>query len=173
MKKKNIDWEDLETYDLNITDSTTITKEGIYNITGSISNGMITINTNGYVKLILNNITITNSNGPAIYIENSKTTIIELQNENTITSNGSNELDASVYSKDDLIIEGDGKLIINSSQDGIVSKDDLIINNGNIIINSKDDGIRGKDSVVINDGNVKITAEGDGIKSTNDQSTNC
>ena len=168
-EEENINWDNFDTFELNITDSTTITNEGIYHITGKISDGMLTINTDGYVKLVLDNVTITNNNGPAINIENSKKTYIELKNENTLTDNGNNELNGAIYSKDDLIIEGDGKLVIKSNQDGIVSKDDLIINNGFITINSKDDGIIGKDSIEINGGSIKITIEGDGIKTTNNQ----
>ena len=170
-EQDEIDWSNYNTYELELTESKTISEEGIYHITGKITNGSLNINTDGYVKLILDNISITNNNDPAIYIEKSKTTYIELKNntENTLIDGENSELDAVIYSKDDLIIEGDGTLNITANnQDGIVSKDDLVINNGNINITSIDDAIKGKDSVVINGGNINITSKGDGIKSTND-----
>ena len=169
-EQTNIDWSNYKTYELNLTESKTITEEGIYYITGTIDNGSLTINTDGYIKLILDNVSINNNNGPAINIENAKATYIELKNKNTLVDGEKSENDGAIFSKDDLIIEGDGILNITANnQDGIVSKDNLILNGGNITINSKDDGIRGKDSVVINDCNLKINSEGDGIKSTNDQ----
>lgn len=171
-EQEDIDWSKYETHELELTDSITIKEPGVYYLTGTIKDGLITINTDGSVKLILKNASITNSNGPAIYVEKAQVTYIELEEntENILIDGSSSELDGTIYSKDDLIIEGDGKLNITANnQDGIVSKDNLVINSGNIVINSKDDGIRGKDSVVIKDGNIQITSEGDGIKTTNDK----
>ena len=54
-----VDWSKYETYDLKISNqSETISKEGVYNITGTISNGSIKVNTEESVKLVLNNVTI-------------------------------------------------------------------------------------------------------------------
>lgn len=176
---EEIDWSKYETKEIHLSNSLTITKEGVYVLTGSITNGFITINTSGNVKLILNNVTITNSSGPAIYVENAKNTIISLVSNsiNTLTD-GSNysgfdtDVDGAIYSKDDLIFEGEGTLnIIANYQDGIVSKDDLKIIAGTYNIESVDDGIRGKDSVYILGGTFTITAGGDGIKATNDTDT--
>lgn len=170
-KEEEIEWNDEEVYELNLSSSTTISKNGTYYLTGTINDGMLTIDTDGYVKLILDNVSITNSNGPAIYVLNSKGTYIELKNKNYLSDGGNSELDGVIYSRDDLIIEGDGYLEITANQDGIVSNDDLIINSGNITVNSKDDGIKSRDSVVINGGSITINSEGDGIKSTNDTDT--
>lgn len=167
----DIDWNGYETTEIELTDSLTITKEGIYILSGTL-NGSVTVNTDGYVKLILNGVTITNDSGPAINIENAKKLYIELKDDtiNNLTDGGSSEeFDGALYSCDDLIIDGKGTLNITANnQDGIVSKDNLIILNGIINITSKDDGIRGKDYVVIKDGTINITSDGDGIKSTND-----
>ena len=168
--EEEIEWNDEEVYELNLSSSTTISKNGTYYVTGTIKDGMLTIDTDGYVKLILDNVSITNSNGPAIYILNSKGTYVELKNKNNLIG-GNSELDGVIYSKDDLTIEGDGYLEVTANQDGIVSCDNLIINSGNITVNAKGDGMKGRDSVVINDGSITINSEGDGIKSTNDTDT--
>ena len=172
-KEENIDWSKYETTEIELTESLTITNPGVYKLSGKIT-GNITINTSGYVKLILNGVEITNNNGPAIMIENSKKTYIEL-NENTtniLIDNGNSENDGVIYSKDDLVITGTGTLEITANnQDGIVSKDSLVIENGNINITAIDDGIRGKDSVIILDGNININSSGDGIKATNEEDT--
>ena len=172
-KEENIDWSNYETKEIELTESLTITNPGIYILSGKIT-GSITVNTNGYVKLILNGVEITNNNGPAIMIENSKKTYIEL-NENSINyliDNGNSENDGVIYSKDDLIITGTGYLDVTANnQDGIVSKDSLVIDNGNINITSADDGIRGKDSVTILNGNININSSGDGIKTTNEENS--
>ena len=60
-------------------------------------------------------------------------------------------------------------MVVNANyEDGIVSKDDLIITNATIKVTSKDDGIRGKDCVDVKDANITINADGDGITTTND-----
>ena len=147
--------------------SSSITSGGNYEITGN--NKCITINTTDKVELDLNNSTITCDSGPAINIESAGKVSIVLIGENTIISTTTEDLDGAIYSKDDLEFSGSGSLNITSNYDGIVSKDDLVINEGTYTINSEDDGIRGKDSVEINNGTFNITASGDGIKATNDE----
>lgn len=171
-----VDWDGLD--EKEIDDSYTITEGGSYTLTGSI-NGTVTINTEEDVKLILDGVTIKSNNGPAIYVENANNVVIYLNDNTTNTledSSNYNGLDedisAVIFSKDDLVIDGTGTLIVNANyQDGIVSKDDLKIINGIYNITSKDDGIRGKDSVYIIDGEFTINAGGDGIKSSNDTDT--
>ena len=175
---QKINWSDYEEKDLNSEENMTITETGTYNLTGVI-NGTVTINTTGNVKLVLNNVTIKSTTGPAIIIEEAENTVIYLTEGTTNTLEDSSnysyddeDISGVIYSKDDLIFDGEGTLIINSNyQDGIVSKDDLKIINGTYQIDSVDDGIRGKDSVYILNGNFDITSGGDAIKSTNDTDT--
>ena len=174
-EENNVDFSNSEetTIDLNNVDNLyNITNTGIYHFTGNL-NGYIKVNTTLNVQIILDNVTITNDSGPCIYAENVNNLYIEIIGENTLTDssnyNGFDEADAVIYSKDDLIIYGEGILNINGNYlDGIVSKDDLVIESGTYNINTVDDGIRGKDSVVINNGTFNIKAGGDAIKSTND-----
>ena len=173
---ENIDWSSYESEEITLTKSVEITKEGIYNLTGTITDGYIYINTDGNVKLVLNNVTITNSSGPAIYIENAKNVEIStISGTTNILTDGTNynnydeDVNGCIFSKDDLILSGEGTLkIIANYEDGIVSKDDLEITSGSYIIDSKDDAIKGKDSVTITDGTFTITSIGDAIVATND-----
>ena len=172
---EKIDWESLDSSTLELNDkSVTITKEGTYTLNGTITNGSIIVDTDGDVKLILDNVTINSQIAPCIIVLSANNIVIELK-ENTINTleSGSSylneEYDGVIYSKDDLIFQGTGTLKVTSNyKDAIVSKDDLKIVSGSYVINSKDDGIRGKDSVYILAGNFDITAVGDGIKATND-----
>lgn len=160
------DWSSYKTYNIELSSETvTITEEGVYNITGTLTDNNIVINTEGNVKLILNNVTIKNSNGPAINVENAKNVYIELVGENTIDATVTEELDAAIYSKDDLFILGDGSVTITSDRQGIKSSDDLVIESGNITIASGENAIHGNDSVTINGGKIKIESKDDGIHS--------
>ena len=171
----NIDWSNYKENNITLTESLTLTNSGIYKLTGTL-NGNITINTKGNIKIILNNVTINSNNGPAIYIKNADNVIITTEDNTTNTlSDTSNytglddDVEGAIFSKDDLILEGNGTLILNGNHtDALVSKDDLIINSGTYIINAMDDGIRGKDSVYIRNGNFTINSSCDAIKSTNE-----
>lgn len=175
---EKIDWSIYENEEITLTDSMTITEDGIYTLTGTI-NGSVKVKTSGNVKLILNNVSITSTDGPAIYIEDAEDVVIYLEegSTNTLTDSASysstyTDIDGTLFSKSDLTIEGTGTLIVKANYlDGIVSKDDLKIKEGTYQIEANDDGIRGKDSVYILGGTFDITSGGDGIKSTNDTDT--
>lgn len=170
----DVDWDKLEKTNITLSKSLTISKEGVYVLNGSIKDGSITVSTSGNVKLILDNVNIKNSSGPAIIVEEAKNIVIDTSsNSDNYLEDGSNytnvEYDGCIYSSEDLILQGSGKLtVISNYSDGIVSKDDLKIVSGTYDITSNDDGIRGKDSVYIVDGNLTINSKADGIKSTND-----
>ena len=175
---EKIDWTKYTDQDYNLTKSITISEDGIYNLTGTIVDGSITINTKGNVKLVLDNVSITNTNGPAIFVKGAEDVVIELKDgSNNYLEDGSNytidtDEAGTIYSKSDLTFQGNGSLeVVSKMQDAIVSKDDLKIVSGTYKITSADDGIRGKDSVYIQNGNFTINSGGDGIKSTNETNT--
>ncbi len=163
----------------------TINSAGTYYITGSISDGNIIVEAgkNDEVQLVLDNAFITSKQtAPINGIEADKLTITLLDNStNIVTDNSSytkftdaesQEPDGTIFTKTDLVINGNGKLLVNANYlDGIVSKDGLKIINSNIEITSKDDGIRGKDYIAINNATIDIVSGGDGIKSTNNIDT--
>ncbi|MGE0087162.1 MAG: carbohydrate-binding domain-containing protein [Desulfococcaceae bacterium] len=161
-----------------------ITSAGIYRISGSLTDGQIIVNTEDAksVNLILNGVSIHNSKSAPVYIVNAEeTNIVLADNTENYISDGAayvfenaetDEPNAVVFSKDDLTISGSGSLTVDASyNDGIASKDDLVISEGTITVNSADDGIRGKNSLVIEDGIITVTAKGDGLKSDNDEDT--
>lgn len=160
----------------------TITSAGIYVISGKMDNGQIIVDAKdkGIVRLVLNGVEIKSSDNAPIYIKNAGKTIISLENgtENTITDGekytladaSSEEPSAAIFSKDNLIINGSGKLTVKANyKDGITSKDDLKITGGNIQITAADDGLVGRDIVAVKEGNITINAGGDAVKSTNDE----
>ena len=155
----------------------TITQEGVYAVSGTLTDGQIVVNADGAkVQIVLMNADITCSNAPAIYVENAKKVFLTLADGSTnIISDSANYADttdgapdATIYSKDSLTINGTGSLTVNGNyNEGITCKDDLVITGGNIIVNSVGNGIKGKDYVAIADGNITVNAGGDGLKATN------
>lgn len=170
-----INWERYSSYEVELKESLVITNSGTYHLTGSLNNGNVIINVrDGYVKLILDNVTIKSANGPAISCLEADDLVIELVGKNDLEDSSKytdldEDISGAIYSKADLTFEGSGILnLVANYQDGIVSKDDLKFNSGTYIISAVDDGIRGKDSVCIIDGNFKVETKADAIKSTNE-----
>lgn len=173
---KEIDWDKYPKQEINLTESIKINKEGVYYLNGKIEDGNITIDTSSNVKLVFDNVNINNNSGPAILVNNAQNIVIELKDGSTnYLSDGfsykieDEDINATIFSKDDLIFEGTGTINIKANyKDGIVSKDDLKIINGNFDIEANGDGIRGKDSLYILDGTYNINSKDDALKSTND-----
>ncbi len=172
-----INWDRYPTYDIELSESLTIEQSGTYNITGTLEDGLITVNagTDGVVRLVLEDVSITNTIGPAIACYSADDLVIELVGENTLTDGEAyatsfdEDVTGAIYSKADLTFQGDGSLKLTSNYlDAIVGKDDVKFNSGSYEIVAKDDGIRGKDSVYIVNGDFKISAGADAIKSTNE-----
>lgn len=154
-----------------------VASAGTYSFSGTLSDGQIIVNTqdDDIVRLILNGVEINCSNSSPIYVQQAEKTMIVLADgtENIVsdgTTYNEEDANAALYSADDLTIYGEGSLIVDANyNDGITSKDGLIITSGTISVNSVDDGIRGKDYLVVKNGNFTINAEGDGLKSDNDE----
>lgn len=173
----NINWERYQTVDVKLEKSLKISEAGTYHLTGALENGNITIEAGvSNVRLILDNVTIANNNGPAIACFDADDLVIETIGENTL-SDGENygsiydeDVTGVIYSKADLAFQGEGSLNITSNyQDAIVGKDDVKFNSGTYHITANDDAIRGKDSIYIVDGDFVIESGADVMKSTNEQ----
>lgn len=147
-----------------------ILQGGDFEVTGTLENGMIQVNTDQRVKLRLSGVEITNDNGPAIFFENADKALITVTEgtTNVLTDGVAYEADAkaALFSNDDLEIKGEGTLVVNGNfKHGIASDDEIVIENGNIIINAVQDGMHANDGIQITGGVVTITADGDGIQS--------
>ena len=160
-------------------DDLTITEAGIYIFTGVYENQMIVVEVGeeDKVQLILENATLVNENGPAIYVLSADKVFITAA-EGTVNmisdgseyslTDGDTSLDAAVFSKEDLTINGEGKLTINGNyKHAVVSKDDLVITAKDLTVSAENVGLDGKDSVKISEAAIVITAGSDGIRSEN------
>ncbi len=160
----------------------TITSAGTYSITGSLTDGQIIVDTQdkATVRLVLNGVDIHSTTGAPISVTNAEKTIIILADgtQNILSDAAQyvfadpsvDEPNAAIFSKSDLTIAGSGALTVSGNfNDGIASKDGLILASGSITVTAVDDGIRGKDYLLVKDGNITVTAQGDGLKSDNDE----
>lgn len=141
-----------------------ITQGGDFTVSGTLSDGNITISTKENVKIRLSGAKITSSNNPCIFVEDADKAYITLSDgtENYLIAENSD--DGAIYSKENLEIKGDGSLNIESSAGhGIKASDNLNIENGVISINATSDGIHINDTFKMTGGTVNITSINDGI----------
>jgi len=155
-----------------------ITSGGTYVLSGK-QEGQVFIQAtrNDVVVLILDNLTLHNPNGPAIYAPRSQRVEIILADGsvNTISDgkHPNDENNAAIYVQNDLVISsdgtGNGMLNINGNfHHGIRTQDILTIKSGIFNIKAVGDALRGRDAVIIEAGTFLLTAGGDGIQSNND-----
>lgn len=151
----------------------TITAGGSYVISGELSDGMIQVDTEEDVKLILQGVSITNEDGPAIYVKEAKSCYIETaEGTENILSDGESYAEtedkqkATIFSNDRLVLLGEGSLIVNGNyKHGICSDDEVYVISGTYTITAVKDGIHTNNWISVEGGTVQITATDDGMQS--------
>ena len=155
----------------------TISSAGSYTISGTLSDGQLVVDSDDEdtVELIFNGLDITTP----LFINNAEKTVIWLASgtQNYLTDGNDyvfpdreDEPDAALFSKDDLVIEGEGTLTVAANyKNGIASKDNLQINGGIITVTAVKHALKGKDSITIADGTFTLRAGSDGMQSDNDE----
>ena len=160
----------------------TIIDEGTYILSGTLNDGMILVNSEKTDKtqLVLDGVTIHSETSAPIYILQSDKVFITLapdsvntlSNGGTFTAIDENNIDAVIFSKEDVTLNGSGTLVITSpAGHGIVSKDSLTITSGTYDISSASHALAGKDDVSIANAAFTITSGKDGIHAENADDT--
>lgn len=156
----------------------TITEEGTYVFSGKLSEGQIVVDADdAKVQIVLDNVDITCATSAAVYVKSAEKVFVTLAegSQNTLRNTDEyvaiddNNIDAVIFAKSDLTLNGTGSLTIVSEEGhGIVSKDDLKITGGTYDITAAGHALSGKDRVRIADGTFILTAGKDGIHSGNE-----
>lgn len=160
----------------------TIKDEGTYILSGTLDNGMIIVNADKTDKtqLVLNNVSIHSETSAPVYILQADKVFITiaegssntLSNGGTFTAIDDNNIDAVIFSKEDLTLNGAGTLTITSpAGHGIVSKDSLKLTSGTYDISSASHALTGKDDVCVANANFTLTSGKDGIHAENTDDT--
>lgn len=180
-------------------DGTTVTilAGGKYTITGTMEEGQILVSPEAAdennVKIMLDGVSISNSKkAPFVSTAAGKTVITlkkgtqniindlrEANPENSTDSSASatteteEDNDAAIWCANDLSINGLGSLKVTANYDnGIKSKDDLVIYDGIIDVDAAQNVLAGNDSVAIKAGTFTLKGGNNGIRcKTNDDST--
>ena len=158
-----------------------ITEEATYIFTGSY-NGMIVVNCEKSARpqLILKDAAIHSETSAALYVMQADRVTVTLSDgtENYLSNGGafaaidSETIDAALYSRRDLVINGSGKLtVLSPAGKGISSKDHLLLTGGVLDIQSASHGIDANDSLRVTGVSATVTAGMDGIHCENNTDT--
>ncbi|WP_164205029.1 carbohydrate-binding domain-containing protein [[Micrococcus luteus] ATCC 49442] len=161
-------------------DTVTISAAGTYRLSGSLSDGQVVVaaGEEDVVRVILDGAEISSSTGSPFVVQSANEAIVYLEDGSsnslsdatTYADTAEDAPNAALYSQADLILAGSGSLSVEGNfNDGISSKDGLVLAAGNVIVDSTDDGIVGKDYAVLLDGAYQVTAGDDGFKSDNEE----
>ncbi|MDD6212395.1 MAG: carbohydrate-binding domain-containing protein [Clostridiales bacterium] len=156
----------------------TILDEGTYILSGTLDDGMIIVNAEktDKIQLVLDGVSIHSETSAPIYILQSDKVFVTMAegSENTLTNGGTftaideNNIDAVIFSKEDVTFNGMGTLTVTSpGGHGIVSKDSLTFTSGTYDINCASHALSGKDDVTIANAEFILVSGKDGIHSEN------
>ncbi|MDW7694429.1 carbohydrate-binding domain-containing protein [Flammeovirgaceae bacterium SG7u.111] len=155
----------------------TITAVGTYSAIGTLNDGQLLVDTEdeGNINIVLDGVDMTSATSGPIFIKsaNQVNIILNEGSENYLTDadeyvyeGDDDEPNAALHSKANMTISGEGALMVTANyNDGITSKDGLVIMDGTYIVKAADDAIRGKDYLLIEGGSFSLEAGGDGLKS--------
>ena len=158
----------------------TVCAVGEYRISGTLDAGQIVVDTGEdamEVTLILEGVSVTNPEGPALWIKQAKKVHLQLAegSQNLLVSGTEADLasyddmrsGAALFAEDDLTIEGGGSLAVRGYlNNGVTCKDDLKIKGGSIDVLGANNGVRASESVTVSGGALRIVSGNDGLKTS-------
>ncbi len=173
--EQNVNTTNATKYTVSDGENITITSEGVYLISGTAKNVTIYVEAgdSDKVQIVLEDLSITNEGVPVIYLKTADKVFVTSNGENNLKVTGtfvkddSNNLNAVIFSKQDITFNGTGTLNIESTANGITGKDDVKITGGTYNIKASAVGIRANDSIRIADGIINILAGTDGLHAEN------
>jgi hypothetical protein len=154
-------------------DGVDITAGGTYQVSGTLADGMLHVDAgDAAVTLVLDGATITNADGPAVYVETASDVTVQTTAGTTsaLTDGGESEQDAALYSVPTVTLGGDGALVVNATYEGISSTVDIRVEGSTVRVIAGEDGLNanedGVSDITISGGSLYVqTDTGDGIDS--------
>ena len=156
----------------------TLTGAGTYLVSGTLANGQLIINGGDADKihLIFRNASIHSDGSAAIYVQNAAKVFLTLE-ENTVnvlessgayTTNETANIDAALYAKKDVTINGSGELTVTSEYGhGLAVKADLVMMDGIFKVTGAKHAISTKNSIRIKNGTYTLSSGTDALHAEN------
>ena len=154
-----------------------ITGKGKYVISGTLADGCVIVDADGSAKvwIMLDGADISCSSGACLDVEQADKVFLSLAegSENSLTTLGfSTEnrtagMDGTIFSRDDLTINGTGSLTVTAAEEsGIVCNDELVLTGGSITVDAAADALHVNDNLCIMEAQLNLNAGDDGISLT-------
>lgn len=137
-----------------------------YLLTGSSTNGSLTINSNADYSLTLNTLNLTSASTAAINLATNNNVSMMLIGSSALADNANSSLKAAFQAAGNLTINGNGTLQVTGNiKHGINVDGNLTVNDGTInIVGTGSDGIHGNSDLTWNGGTLNILSAGsDGL----------
>jgi trimeric autotransporter adhesin len=163
-----------------VVESTSTVQDINYVLTGTTANGSFKMYSEKRYNVLLNNVSITNSVGPAINLQSTKKATIHLLSGTInhlydgatyaaalVISGIAEDQKATLFGEGDMEFLGSGQLMIHAmgnQQHAISCDEEIEFTEGNILVmSSVRDGIHGSEGVYMHGGELEVTAQGDGV----------
>ena len=156
---------EVSTSSANVTVNST-TANVPYVVSGTSTNGSLTIYSTSSYYLALNSLSLTSNSTAAINLASNVTATLALRGTSTLTDNANSSINGALYAAGSLTIGGNGTVnITGNAKHGILVEGVMTMNSGTIhIVDTDSDGIHGSSNLVWNGGTLNITAAGsDGL----------
>lgn len=156
----------------------TITNNGsevvIYELSGSSSDGYFKLYSTRKQEILLNGLTLANTQGAAINNQSHKRTYVVVRGTNTLADGASytetpddEDEKAAFFSEGQLVFSGDGSLTVKATGKAGITSDDYVrfmdaphVN----VTSSAGHGVRGKEAIIVSDGTIDVNVSGTGKK---------
>ena len=139
------------------------TKAGVsYHVSGSSSNGSLTIYSNSSYSLTLSYLTLNSNTTAAINLASPVNANLNVEGICTISDGANSAVNGALYATGNITLDGPGTLrVTGNAKHGILVDGNLTVNDGEIdILDTDSDGIHGNSNVVWNGGTLNITSAG-------------
>lgn len=154
-----------------VTVNSAVTRLVTYILSGS-GTGQISIYGSIKQQIVLNGLTLTCSDGPAINNQCHKKCYVVVNGTNSLTDGSSytsttEDRKAAFFSEGQLIFSGSGTLTVKGNYKHAIASDDYIhltSKAGTFVLNAASDGLHANDALYISGGTTTITAGSDGVQ---------
>ena len=152
-----------------------VTASGVYVLKGTAAEATVYVEAgkDDKVQLVLDGLNVVNTSSPVICIKSADKVWITTQADSSLSvtgafaSDGSEQPNGVLYSKEDLILNGTASLTVSSSHNGVTAKDDLKITGGTYQIMAAKKALDANDSIRVAGGTLSLTAGTDGLHAEN------
>ena len=151
-----------------------ISGAGKYVVSGALDNGSILVDADNSAKIwiLLNGAELQSADDACIRVEQADKVFLTLAEgtENILRTTAISEeqqssgVDAALFARDDLTLNGSGSLLVESPEaHGIAANDELVITGGTICVSAARDALHANDGIRITSANLDLSASDDGI----------